>query len=207
MKKKIIKLINVILLIVASLFFSSCKNSVVNEPIDTSVFPDAFSGIINNKKVYVTSFGQSIDIEDIIRELDALNVSYTRNNYLENDDIANDSVVIMVIGCSIKGLQEAGTSVEAESVRAQKIINSKDDKNLILIAFHIGGVERRGRTSDGLISSVMNHTDFNIFYKPGDYDGYLSTISSKNNIPMYGYEFPSQLLQTIKKITIGDDES
>lgn len=207
MKKKTLKTLIFILFSILVLFLSSCKKTPEVEEIDTSVFPEAFLGIIGQKQIYVTSFGQTIDIEDIVRELDNLNVNYIRKNYLTNSEITNNSIIIMAIGCSIKGLQEAGTTVEAESERALEIINSKEEKNLTLIAFHIGGVERRGRTSDGLINSVMSNTDFNVFYKPGDYDGYLSRISSENEVPMYSYEFPSQLLSTLKKIATGDDQS
>ncbi|MFA5719815.1 MAG: DUF6305 family protein [Acholeplasmataceae bacterium] len=187
------------------LVFSSCKKQPTIDPIDTSVFPNTFLSVFEGRELYVTSFGQSIDIEDLTRQLDALEITYHRNNYLEVNDISKDAVLILAIGCSIKGLQEAGTSVGAESERAQEIINQKEAKNLTVIAFHIGGVERRGNTSDGLINTIMSNTDFNIVYKQGDYDGFISKISSKQNIPMYSYEFPSQLLSTIKKLSIGDE--
>lgn len=187
------------------LVFSSCKKQPTIDPIDTSVFPNTFLSVFESRELYVTSFGQSIDIEDLTRQLDTLELTYHRNNYLEANDIKKDAVLILAIGCSIKGLQEAGTSVEAESERALEIINQKETKNITIIAFHIGGVERRGNTSDGLINTIMSKTDLNIVYKQGDYDGFISKISSKQNIPMYSYEFPSQLLSTIKKLSIGDE--
>lgn len=205
LKKGISNSIIITLLFSIVFVFSSCKKQPTIQPIDTSVFPNTFLSVFDQKAIYVTSFGQSIDIEDISRQLDSLDVTYHRDNYLKIDDVAKDSVVVLVIGCSIKGLQEAGTTVEAESERALNIVNQKEAKNLTLIAYHIGGVERRGKTSDGLIHTIMSETDFNIVYKPGDYDGFISKLSSKNQIPMYSYDFPSQLLSTLKKLATGDD--
>lgn len=208
MRKDILKIKKIILIKILFLLlfiFSACKKKEEIKEIDTSVFPDVFLGILNEKEIYVTSFGQSIDIEDITRELDNLNVDYNRDNYLKVDSINNDSAVIMVIGCSVKGLQESGTTIEKEIERANKIIKEKQNKNLTLIAFHIGGVARRGKSSDSLIKDIMTKTDFNVFYKLGNHDFYLSSLFEKENIKMYSYESPSQLNQTLKKmLELGD---
>lgn len=195
-----------VILVSLLIVFSSCKKEDNNTPIDTSIFPSQFLSVLENNEIYITSFGQSIDIEDITTELDALAIDYTRDNYLTHHTVNNNSVILMVIGCSIKGLQEAGTTVEAENDRALAFIDKKETKNLTFIAFHIGGIARRGKTSDGIITSVMSHTDFNVVYKPGDYDQTISKLSNKHSIPMFGYESPTQLLPTLRKMINGEEQ-
>lgn len=184
----------------------SCKEKPIIDDTTHSVFPNAFLSIMSQQEIYVTSFGQSIDIEDFSKELDFLDVPYTRDNYLTANDIEANAVVVMVVGSSIKGLQSAGITNDMEIKRAQEIFNIKQSHNLTILAFHLGGVARRGSTSDGIIFEIMSKTDFNIAYLQGNYDRYLSNISKEANIPFYTYEYQTQLLPTLKKL-VGGEES
>lgn len=199
---------NIILTLFLTIMLASCKPEEIEEPIafENDVFPEEFYRVLADKKVYLTSFGQSIEIEDLAQTMEAIEpLDFFMDNYLEIKDIENDSVLLIVVGCSVKGLQEVGVTTEDESLRAEKIFTKKESKNITIIAFHIGGTLRRGRTSDDLIKHVFSNADFNIFYKVGDFDNKLSLFSYDNNVKMYAYDAPTQLLVVLKKLYYGEE--
>jgi len=205
------KITFIIILFFSALLLVGCKQTPTppnnaDEDVDPSIFPEQFSGILYNKKIYITSFGQSIDIEDFTYQLESLSlIEYKRENMLNVDDVLNDSVVIMVVGSSLKALQEAGITVKEELSRAQRFFDKKESKNLTYISFHIGGKARRGLTSDSIIELVMSKTDLNIFFKDSNFDNKLVLFSQKNNVPMYQYEYVTQLPPTIRRLYENED--
>ena len=54
-----------------------------------------------------------------------------------------------------------------------------------MISWHLGGMSRRGTTSDRLIELVFAASDINIFVKSGNSDGLLAKISIENEVAMY----------------------
>lgn len=197
-----------ILMLLLVLTLAGCKRPIIKEPpeYNNDVFPKEYYQILADKKVYLTSFGQSIDVDDLdfaMRSVDGL--EYKRDDYLEVGDISDDAVLIIVVGCSVKGLLEAGISISEESLRALAIFNQKENKNLTIISFHIGGPSRRGSTSDGLIEEIFSKSDFNIFYSEGNFDEKLSLISHNYNVKAFRYDSPNQLLVVLKNLFFGEE--
>lgn len=175
----------IFLIVLAALaFLSGC---VINEPNDidkcNSFFPKEFNNIVSNRPLYLTSLGQSIDIENLIVRLEHYKITdYYRENILNLDLIRDNSVIFLVAGCSMKGLGDAGTNVNNEIERAYELMAKKESKNLTIIVFHIGGNERRGATSDRLIEEAFKISDLVIFLEAGNEDGYLCEIVNKYNL-------------------------
>lgn len=143
-------------------------------------------GLAKDKKIYLTSIGQSLEIDNFMYDADQLDIfEYTYDNELSASSVENGSVVFAFVGCSIKGLGESGITLEEEISRARSLVNACKNGRFSLVAFHLGGVYRRGTTSDRLINIVFASSTFNIYVGSGNSDGLLSTVSISNNIPCY----------------------
>lgn len=177
------------------LFLSGC---VTKEPNNfdncNSIFPSEFNNIIGDRPLYLTSLGQSIDIENLIVRLEHYKITnYYRENILKSDSIRNNSVIFLVAGCSMKGLGDAGTNVDNEIQRAHDLLAQKESKNLTIIVFHIGGNERRGATSDRLIDEAFKISNLVIFLESGNKDGYLCEVVNKYELPHVAYSNIGQM--------------
>lgn len=167
----------------------SCANQRTPKPTpipSNNTFPVEYRGFLNDKKVYLTSFGQSVEIEDLAlfyREFP--NAEFTMNYRLMASDVEEDSVILAVIGCSIKGLQEQEISVNSEIARAQEFVTKAKNDQITLITWHIGGAARRGSTSDNIIAATLAGADLCVFVTTGNTDNFLSEILNENEVPFY----------------------
>lgn len=190
-----------VLLILLSIFLISCKKqNVENDPnkdkdieIDYTVYPEEMIGIIRNKKVYVTSIGQSSDISEyqevVLDHIDYF--EYEINPLLKASDVEEGSCVLLFVGCSIKALAASELTIDDELQRASEFVSLRQNKKITLICFHIGGLARRGATSDQFIKALFPYSNFNIYLASGNSDKLLSDLSYKNNV--YAYEISSNL--------------
>jgi len=171
---------------------------VIPEEIDYD-FPEEFKGILDNKKVYITSLGQSIDIENLLVYVDYLNdFEYIYEEYLEADEVTDGSVVFAVVGCSIKALADAGIGVEDEIERAEGFTSAARENKIILISWHLGGMARRGSTSDKIIEIMFSDSNLDIFVENGNSDYYLSNIVSEYDRKAYQIPAISSLKEPLK---------
>lgn len=206
--KNIIKL-SLILIITFSLIISlnGCKEKVdFSDETNYTIFPEAFIGCIKEKKIYVTSIGQAIDANyfyENVKNLDDFDIRYNSN--LTNEDIQEDTVVFVVVGCSIKGLTEAGTDISQETIRANKLIEDAKLGKYTLISWHTGGMSRRGYTSDTLIELMFANSDLDIYIKAGNTDNFLTDVANKKNIPICEMEYFANIKDTIY-LLLGKDE-
>ena len=194
------RIIIVLLVLVLSIFLIACKKDVDVDKnkdkeitYDDTVFPEEMKASLKGKKVYVTSIGQSKDIEEY-KEVVLDNVDYFTyevNNFLEASDVDDDSAVLLFVGCSIKALAASELTLDDEIARANAFVSKCRRGKISLICIHIGGLSRRGATSDQLIESLFPYANMNIYLSSGNEDGLLSDLSHKNNV--YAYEITTTL--------------
>lgn len=175
-----------IFLFVLLLMSSGCSivENIPNEE-ETSAymqFPPEMSGILKDKKIYVTSIGQSIDMENFVSRYNKM-LEFESNSYLEAKDVEDGSIVFIFVGCSIKVLEDSESTLENETRRMNDFIDAKNENKLSIISFHLGGVSRRGASSDSLIKLAFSNSFFNIYVQSGNNDKFLSNTSINNNIP------------------------
>ncbi len=200
----------VILLLLFNLLItlSSCEmnNQKETEQSDFTVFPEEKLGMIKNKKIYFTSIGQSEDIDIFkITVLDNLNLfQYEYNKEVTIDEIADDSILFVFVGCSLKALGSTGTTIEGELNRTNELVCGLKEKNIKMIGLHVGGKARRGSTSNQFIEIIFENSDINIFVESGNFDNMLTDLSIENNIPCYQIVNISELNETIK-LLYGED--
>lgn len=189
----------IILLLTFILFTSvSCtengeKEQPVYKNIDYTIFPEDMKGLIKDKDIYITSIGQSSDMNDFKEVvLDNLNLfEYTIDSFLQASEVKESSVVIVFVGCSIKALAASETTIDAELERANEYVQASKNGKITLICCHTGGESRRGATSDQFITVMFKNSQMNIFTADSDNDELLTNLSRENNIA--GYEITNSL--------------
>ena len=188
--RQIKKCLSILIIFVIILFGLACKdhNENKNHHYDyESKMPQSLEGILQRKKLYITSIGQSMDMENFLVYLGYLkeeyNFEYIEDSFLDANDV----------GCSIKAMQESGTSVEKEKERAKAFIDLHDEGKIEIVSWHTGGNSRRGATSDALIDLMIRGSDLLIFAKNGNEDLFLSDTAIDNNVPLFEIEAASQV--------------
>ena len=195
---KNIKRFSLFLCLLLLFFGFSCKeNEVEREIIDHTTFPSEAKGLIKNKKIYVTSIGQANDAYMFDYKYND-NLDYEFDMTLKASSVEENSVVFIFVGCSIKALTESDITVLDEQNRIDDFIKLKNEKKISLIGFHLGGINRRGSTSDSLIEKVFSSTIFNLYVSSGNQDHYLSNISEDNHIPCLEVSSTVSLEQPLK---------
>ena len=186
-----INLLFILLITLIGLLGCTKNNEIPNEDEWVFAIPEEYRGIMKDKKVYITSIGQSIDIENFminivhLAEDEKYGFTYVYNTELKASEVESSALVFLIVGCSIKAMSDAGITINSELTRAKEFVALKESGKITLLSWHLGGMSRRGTTSDGLIEVAFAASDINIFVKSGNNDGFLAKISYENEVSMY----------------------
>lgn len=153
-----------------------------------SSFKGALSEPIAEQPAYLTSIGQSADVQMVKTLLTRAEIKFDFSVTAKAEEITGKTLVLAVGGSS-KGLGAAGIKAEDELVRAAEIVKAAKDKGMTVISVHVGGEARRGELSDKFIKEVVPYSDYIIVVEDGNKDGLFDKLA--NGIPM----------DTVKKIT------
>lgn len=185
-KNKSIVLV-VVILIILFMVLVACSSSENTEVVVESVEDEEVKGLSEafaEAPIILTSIGQSADVEMVKALMDNAGLEYTIDKLIKGGDLKDQKTLILAVGGSSKGLGAAGINTEDELVRTNELIKSAKDKDIKIIAMHIGGENRRGELSDGFITPAASNADYIIIVDEGNKDGIFTEIASKNNIPM-----------------------
>lgn len=204
MKDKFLTFNLILIMLLTCMFSFGCEKKEENNHNTDLTFeiPQKYEGVLKTKKIYVTSIGQSIDMDNLLVYFDLLKddygFTYTADRYLDASSVEDDSIVFIVVGCSIKALEEAGTTKTEEEKRADDFVKSAASNKFEIISLHLGGNARRGSTSDNLIDRVVKGSSLLIYLKAGNGDYYLSDTATKYNVPIYQIETMGSVSNPIK---------
>ncbi|OQB47585.1 MAG: hypothetical protein BWY00_01221 [Firmicutes bacterium ADurb.Bin153] len=98
-----------------------------------------------------------------------LNDTATAGELAGPDGKAKFSFMAVVVGYSGKGMGAAGVNIDQELARAHEVMKKAQALKLPIIIMHVGGVERRGDSSDRLIKEVFKYANYAIFVSTGNY--------------------------------------
>lgn len=192
MKKKLSLLVLVLIL---SLAMFGCDNKA-EEPATTANNTEAVESTeavveetttlagIGETPVLVTSFGQSADVAMLKALFAKTGVDITYDPVIDADAISDIKTIVVAAGASTKGLGAAGIKPEEELERAQAIIDFAKENDIKIVVAHLGGSSRRGDLSDQFIDIAVSNATALIVVEEGNEDGYFSTVSEDNNIPL-----------------------
>jgi hypothetical protein len=150
---------------------------------------------IATKPAFLTSVGQSADVEMVKVLMDRSGIPYTADVKVQAAALAPSGAktLVLAIGGSTKGLGAAGISADAELARAKAVIAEARKLGMKIIGLHVGGEARRGELSDKFVVAAAPLCDYMIVVAEGNKDGLFTKLCAK--IPM----------DTVDKITKAGD--
>lgn len=135
----------------------------------------------------LTSAGQSADFQMVKAMLKMNKVeNYTEDALLKPETMPEDvGTIIIVIGGSSKGLGAAGIDAQQELDRLVSVMNFAKEKEIPILAMHIGGAARRGDLSDKFIGPVVAEAKVCVVVtEANEMDNLFGTLSEQHGVPM-----------------------
>lgn len=139
---------------------------------------------IADEKILITSAGQSTDtyiVKNIANELMLHNYFMPKAEKVDSEIVRS---VVIVVGYSPIGEMLNDSSYKEEILRIEKFIGSVKALDMPIVMVYIGGKERRNSKTDYFLKTVGKAASFIISTHDGDYDEFISNISSNNGIPL-----------------------
>ncbi|HIT77554.1 MAG TPA: hypothetical protein IAD47_02035 [Candidatus Limihabitans stercoravium] len=218
MKKILLTLLAVVMVLALTLTVVACNpteeekpDDKNNLPIDQAISETSLKDIAKDKKLYLTSIGQS-DIDVARNLLSAVGLvettqeeagDFETKDLLTASEVEEGAVVFVVVGASTKGLGGAGTDINKETTRANEFATAASEGKLTIISLHLGKQARRGDLSDGIIEIVEKASAVMLISDDGEgtggnYDGLMGNIAKENNIPAYCYSKATGMVAPLK---------
>jgi hypothetical protein len=155
---------------------------------------------IAEKPAFLTTVGQSADIEMVKVLLDRSAVPHKDNAQAKAGDLAASGAktLVVVLGGSTKGLGAAGISPDAEIERAKGILAEAKKLGMTVIGVHVGGEARRGQLSDRFIQAAVPSCQYLVVVADGDKDGFITKLAG-TAIPIDKVERISKAVEPLQK--------
>jgi len=162
--------------------------------------PSALKAPIAAKPAFLSTVGQSADIEMVKVLLDRSAVPHTDNAQAKAGDLAPSGAktLVLVLGGSTKGLGAAGISADAELERARLLIAEAKKLGMTIIGVHVGGEARRGQLSDRFIQAAVPACQYLVVVADGDKDGFISKLAG-TAIPLDKVERMTKAVEPLQK--------
>jgi len=160
----------------------------------------ALKAPIAEKPAFVTTVGQSADIEMVKVLLDRSAVPYKANAQAKAGELGSSGAktLIVVLGGSTKGLGAAGISADAEIDRAKALLAEAKKLGMTIIGVHVGGEARRGQLSDRFIQAAVPACQYVVVVADGDKDGFITKLCGAT-IPIDKVERISKAVEPLQK--------
>ena len=159
-----------------------------------------YKGLAKDKTLYLTTIGQA-DVDKVDSLLDDLDMvagtDYTKKNDLTASEVEDGAIVFVVIGTSGKGLGAAGTDLNGEKKRANDFVAKE---GITLVVFHVGGIDRRGDTTDPIIDIVCPKAKVLLVVNGADDDNKFTNIAKNNNIDLYLFSKTSKMIAAVRTL-------
>ena len=160
----------------------------------------ALKAPIAAKPAFLTTVGQSADIEMVKVLMGRSAVPFTANAQAKAGDLAASGAktLVVVLGGSTKGLGAAGISADAEIDRARALLAEAKKLGMTVIGVHVGGEARRGQLSDRFIQAAVPACQYVVVVADGDKDGFITKLCGAA-IPMDKVERISGAVEPLQK--------
>ena len=160
----------------------------------------ALKAPVASKPAFLTTVGQSADIEMVKLLLDRNAVPHKDNPQAKAADLAASGAktLVVVLGGSTKGLGAAGISADAEIERARALLAEARKLGMTIIGVHVGGEARRGQLSDRFIQAAVPACQYLIVVADGDKDGFITKLAG-GAIPLDKVDRMSRAVEPLQK--------
>jgi hypothetical protein len=133
----------------------------------------------------ITSIGQSSDIAIVKALLNTkLRLGLDANPVANAADLGGAKTLVLVLGSSAKGLGAAGINMDQEIERTKNLLKAAKEKGIRILALHVGGESKRGKSSNDLIELVVPEAQHVVVVETGNKDKFFNNLASKRGIPV-----------------------
>lgn len=109
--------------------------------------------------------------------------------------------LVITTGTSMKGMGAAGTDINDEIPRINKLIAEAKKQGIFVIGAHIEGSARRVDHSDALsIETVCTQADLLMVIDSSDEDGYFTKLAADKEIPLMKAKEALHLIEPLKTL-------
>ena len=137
---------------------------------------------IFQKPGLLTSVGQSSDIVVVKTLLNTrLKMGLDVKTMAQPEDLAGIKTLLVVLGASTKGMGAAGLNLDKEMDRARALVKTAKDKGIDILALHVGGESRRGKTTSDLSEIVIPSAKYVVVLESGNKDKDFTNIAAKGS--------------------------
>jgi hypothetical protein len=133
----------------------------------------------------ITTIGQSSDIA-VVKALlnNKLKLGLDVKPTAQASDLAGVKSLVVVLGASTKGLGAAGINLDQEKERAKALMKAAKEKGVQVLALHVGGESRRGKTTDDLVELCICDSKQVVVVASGNKDKFFTKQAEKCNVPV-----------------------
>ena len=149
----------------------------------------------------ITALGQSQDANfvNLLAKRKKLNTVYDLHVFNKDVDWSKYKSLFIVLGGSGKGLGAAGLDMPSELARSNELVEGAKAAGVKVVAFHIGGEDRRGPNSEPFLP-YAGMSDFDVVRTDGNADGYFNKLCTEKNVPLYLIEKTSELQAVLPEL-------
>jgi hypothetical protein len=148
----------------------------------------------------ITSAGQSPDVHLASVLAKKAGLTATLSVMATWKDLENQKTLILVLGASMKGLGEAGLDTIKENARVAALLEEAKKKSISVLCLHLGGEQRRGELTDGMIREYLPSARMAIVVKSGNADGLFTKICKEKEIALVEVERTLEAVEPLKAI-------
>jgi len=115
--------------------------------------------------------------------------------------------IVFAIGASLKGMGASGLTIEDEIRRVKSIIDYCREKDIFIIALHVGGVSKRGAAggdNERMIDAVAPFADYLIVVEDSNRDERFTRISRKAGMPLTEVENALEIVGVFQQVFSAD---
>lgn len=149
----------------------------------------------------LSSIGQSSDIAVVKVLLNTkLKLGLEVKPLAQEADLADQKLLVVVIGASTKGLGAAGLDIAKEVERVRTLLSAARARGIGIIALHTGGQSRRGKTTDDLIRLVVGAADYVVVLSGGNKDKIFQAAAAPRGTPVVEVESLAAVGDAVKAV-------
>jgi hypothetical protein len=148
----------------------------------------------------LTSAGQSPDVQLAVVLAKRAGIDHTLSKLAVAQDLGGAKTLGLVVGASLKGLGAAGIDTAKEKERIKALLAEAAKKSIPVLFFHLGGEQRRGELTDGMVADYLPAAKMAVIVKSADADGLFSKICKERGIPLVAVEKTADAAEVLKGI-------
>jgi len=158
----------------------------------------AGEGPVFEAPLLITSAGQSPDVQLAVVLAKRAAIEHTLAKLATAKDLAGAKTLGIVVGASLKGLGAAGIDTAKEKERVRGLLAEAAKKGIPVLFLHLGGEQRRGELTDGMVADVLPAAKMAVIVKSADADGLFSKICKERGIPLVAVEKTADAAEVLK---------